>query len=611
MPGAMRGVLLTLAALVLSLGFGRCERGVEILRPRDGSVIEGPGDVEVTIALGRRLPAGSRIEVSVLAGPGSPARDVTDQLSIRAPLATARLASALFDQGDNTIVLEIDQDGDGVAELTRRAGFDYRPGFRAAACAKRITPVVGVNHSDPIYIAGFDQNRPATGVHDDTWARGVVLENAGVQIALVTLDVIGYFNNEVLAARSLVDPALGFDAVMVTSTHTHEAADTLGLWGPDLFHPGVDFGYLDFVNQQIADCVTEAAARLTPAEIKFATGSTEGASLPPHPNLVRDTKILEALEIDLTRIGQEGVISVQGDDGQEFTNPTVPAFQIRERRDHRRWWGRRHHPRGSRPVIATLVNFASHPESLGGDNTLVSSDFPHHTREELEKRYGGTAIYMGADVGVLQSPRVDLADPENPGRLIPFNTFEFMERMGVLLAERAATALDASHEWLDAPDIVLRSVAPVVVPIENTFFAALGGFGLLGRRQITSTPGQGPFDTSFLSEVHVLRIGPAQMVLTPGELDPQIGDEYRARMTQAEHRFVAGLANDELGYQMPAEKFNPGCFLCFFEFILGDLESCPLFEVADCNTVFLNNVGPGTDPMFRGAIEPLIEELNQ
>lgn len=460
--------------------------------------------------------------------------------------------------------------------------------FTAGTCLKKITPVVGQNHSDPIFIAGFDPNRTATGVHDDLWARGMVLSMGRTKIALVTLDLIGYFNNEVLAIRSLVDPALKLDRVFVTSTHTHEGPDTLGLWGPDRFTTGVDAGYLDFVNQQVADCVAEADAARVPAEIKFATGTTQGASLPPHPDLVRDTTILEPLVIDLTLIGGTGTVVVEGDPG-EFTNPSLPMLQIRDLR--------------TQDVLLTLANFASHPESLGSANRLITSDFPHFMRENLEQRYGGIAIYLSADLGVLQSPRVDLADPDDPAQLIPFRSYEFAERMGDLLAERGATALDASGDWLAAPALEVRTVAPVVLTIENPFFQLLADFGLLGRR----VPGSSGEDSTFDSEVHVLRIGPAQMVLTPNELDPQIGDEYRALMTEADHRFVAGLANDELGYQMPFEKFNPSCFLCAFEVLFGNEEDCPLFSTLDCSTVFINNVGPATDPQLRGLIEGLIQ----
>jgi hypothetical protein len=47
---------------------------------------------------------------------------------------------------------------------------------------------------DGIYLAGFGQNRLASGKHDDLWARAIVLELSSVRIALVSLDLIGYYS---------------------------------------------------------------------------------------------------------------------------------------------------------------------------------------------------------------------------------------------------------------------------------------------------------------------------------------------------------------------------------------------------------------------------------
>ena len=55
--------------------------------------------------------------------------------------------------------------------------------MEAAACKRDITPVVGVNHSEPIFLAGFSTNRLATGVHDPLWARGVVIRSRGNPLA--------------------------------------------------------------------------------------------------------------------------------------------------------------------------------------------------------------------------------------------------------------------------------------------------------------------------------------------------------------------------------------------------------------------------------------------
>lgn len=468
-------------------------------------------------------------------------------------------------------------------------------GLRAAACRRRITPEVDVNHTDPIYIAGFGNDRRATGVHDDTWARGVVLEAGGHKIAFVVLDVVGYFHNEVETIRELADDGT-FDAIVVSSTHVHESADTLGLWGPTQVESGVDLGYLDFVNEQAAECIREANAALVPAEIRFATGDTVGTSLPPEPDLVADGEILQHLCVG-GRFDEQGRcvdgIEVQGDDGP-IRNPTTPSFQIRAR---------------DGGVLATVVNYASHPESLGSENTLITSDFPHYMREALERRFGGIAIYMSADLGVLQGPLdVFLEDPDT-GEPIPRRTFAFAERMGEILAERAGDALAAVDAWERSPEIEVRLSGPLSIEIENPYFQFLGLLGLFGRRPFDQEGDPPVFHTE--SEVQAIRIGPAQFAVTPNELDPQIGNRYRGLMTRADHRFVVGLGNDEIGYQMPAEKFNPSCFLCFRLNVFGSDPDglCPE-ETNDCGTVFVNNIGPGADGQLGGALGGLLADLN-
>ena len=68
------------------------------------------------------------------------------------------------------------------------------PLLLAAACSRDITPIspglaaayeaefggtAVVNHSDPIFLAGFGDKRQATGYNDRLWARGVVMDGAG------------------------------------------------------------------------------------------------------------------------------------------------------------------------------------------------------------------------------------------------------------------------------------------------------------------------------------------------------------------------------------------------------------------------------------------------
>ena len=124
-------------------------------------------------------------------------------------------------------------------------------GFRAGVCMRDITPVSPslaaayesafggpaiVNHTDPVFMAGFGDDRRATGYNDRLWARGVVLDGAGGRVAIVALDLVGYLNGEVDTIRSLVAPESGIDYAVVHSTHQHEGPDTIGIWGPRPAH---------------------------------------------------------------------------------------------------------------------------------------------------------------------------------------------------------------------------------------------------------------------------------------------------------------------------------------------------------------------------------------
>ncbi|HVH07464.1 MAG TPA: neutral/alkaline non-lysosomal ceramidase N-terminal domain-containing protein, partial [Myxococcota bacterium] len=551
-----------------------------------GQVIEAPGTFRVTLLRGIDAP------------PATPL-DVTARFQVNGALADGTLTADDLVPGRNALYLSLDADGDGRPENQTSSVFRWDP-LLAAACSRVITPVVGVNHSDPIYMAGFGNDRQATGVHDDLWARGWVVQNADKKIAVVTLDVIGYFNNEIRTLRELPTVSgLGFDAIMVTSTHVHEGPDTMGLWGPDQTTSGADTGYLDFVNQSVADCVAEANANLAPAEIRFATGSTVGTSLPPNPDLVADGHVLQPYVIpgNLFDPPRPGDVVVQGDPG-EITNPSVPALQIRNRVTHQ--------------ILATVVNFASHPESLGSDNTFLTADFPHFMRDALEAAYGGLAIYVSADLGVLQGPLdVDITDPAT-GQPAARRTFRFAEVMGQKLAERAKLALDGVSTWDPDPALDVRSSGRIQVRVENPFFLAASAFGVFGRRQLERDADRHIVTST---EANVLRIGPAQMALTPNELDPQIGYAYKDQMENADHKWVMGLANDEIGYQMPAEKFNPSCHACAAFVILGNDADCPIaqelgVDVVDCSTVFMNNIGPMTDTQLQGVFGGLIGELN-
>src|SRR5258708_39489505 len=92
-----------------------------------------------------------------------------------------------------------------------------------------ITPKI--DKDKPVYMAGFGNNRKATGVHDPLMARVIVFKQGDKKIALVSVDLVGFFHTYVTRVREQLK---GFTYVLISSTHSHEGPDTLGLWGP---HP--------------------------------------------------------------------------------------------------------------------------------------------------------------------------------------------------------------------------------------------------------------------------------------------------------------------------------------------------------------------------------------
>ena len=490
--------------------------------------------------------------------------------------------------------------------------------LKVGVCAIDITPIspsltdeyeaafggtAVVNHTDPIFLAGFGNDRQATGYNDRLWARGLVLDAKDQRVAIVSVDLVGYFNAEVQTIRTLVDPASDVDYLVVHSTHQHEGPDTLGIWGPDQTTSGVDPAYIDFVNASVADCVDQAVDELEPARIKFATTDATGLSLGIDAEDdgfgVGDGKVL--VDDDLLAPATDGRI----------VNADLSIMQVTKR------WG-------SKDVLATLVTFASHPESLGSNNTLVTSDFPHYARETIEASEGGIAIWVSGDLGVLQGPLdIDVLDPVTNLPAVR-RTFRWAEVHGEQLGQRV---VDAIPHWPGLPiaKIEFATTAPVAVPLDNPFFRFFIAIGVLPNGLFTGgvpDPSVGfpfppPFDIlpqslgeDLHTEVGAIRINNAGFAVVPTELDPQIGDIYRDHMDKATHHFIIGLGNDEIGYQLPADKWDDSCHACG-PFILGGVPNlCPLFPNIDCNTVFQNNVGASVDPTISGAIIPLLDALH-
>ena len=220
---------------------------------------------------------------------------------------------------------------------------------------------------DAYWIAGYDSGRLATGVNDPVWARALALRQNQSTVVVVAVDTLGLFRDEWDYVNKLIDKRLGIDLLLLHGTHVHETADLTGGWGPDDFTYGVNEEYRRQVHRAIAEAATEAVANLRPSRL------TLGAIRVEDPD--GDMKRYVADSRDPVVINNV-LHTMQFMDVS--TTPPQP--------------------------ITTVVNWSNHPEALGSRNPLISSDFVHYLRDELEKKGAGPVVYVSGSIGGLLGP---------------------------------------------------------------------------------------------------------------------------------------------------------------------------------------------------------------
>lgn len=360
----------------------------------------------------------------------------------------------------------------------------------AGASASKITP------TQQVYLAGYDSNRPNTGgVHDDIWVRALVLQVGQERLAIAVCDLLGLLRDDVLKIRQQVK-SVPHDRVIVACTHVHSAPDTIGLWGPP-GKSGRDEAYVNFVIETVAKTIEEAVSKLQPATIGFAKTNIEGVSY--------NFRVKEILDTEAS------------------------ILQVRAKADGK--------------PIATLTNFACHPEVLNNDQ--LTADFPHWYYREVESRGGGIALFVNGALGgmVSPAPNPDYTGPKG-------QDWARAERYGKTIATKALEAI-ANAQFTDSVSLEYLSKT-YSVPLENEQFKQALSAGIIPK-------GGALNGENITTESHLVRIGSAVMFTMPGEVLPNIGIMLKSLMASyGDPVFLLGLANDELGYILcPSDYYIP------------------------------------------------------
>jgi len=428
-----------------------------------------------------------------------------------------------------------------------------------------ITPDIS-DPKKPIWIAGFSQNRAATGIHDDLWALACVIDDGRKRLAVVALDAIGFFHDDVIVVRSRLDPELRLDYTIVCSTHNHSTPDLMGLWGPSYLKTGVSQAYRELVISAAVDAVTQAAGRLEPAKVAFSRIPT------PSEGLVEDKRKPEVFDPDIRLM--------------QFVNPTNEL------------------------TIGTIITWASHPETVWSKNTEITADFPGYLRATLEKGLtyrgvllepglGGTHLYINGAIGGLMTtgPGVTVRDP-----YLQQDFKEPSHEKAAALGRNLAQRILGHLEKNDAPAVADATLAiraqTMEIPLQNLGYLVAPVLGLIDRGQVRWK--------HIRSEVALVEFGEVSIACIPGEIYPELvnGGVVRApgadfdidpvevppirELMPGKIKFVFGLANDEIGYIIPKSEWDKKSPYLYGskKRVYGEVNSCGPEVAARIHEVF-------------------------
>lgn len=388
-------------------------------------------------------------------------------------------------------------------------------------------------------LAGFAAREGVSeGIHDDLFARALVLENDSAALALVSVDVLALPSDFIRRVRDVIHERSGLrqDSVMIASTHTHAGPVTIKTF----FNPeeSVNQAYMDALAEAVAESVATARRERMAARVGVGAGRVEGIGV--------NRRSQNMLPVD----EEIGIVKVEDEGGR---------------------------------ARAVLINYACHPTVLGSNNLLVTGDFPNFAVERIEESLGpdGFAMFVNGTQGNISMGHS--SELSAIGVITPGRTFERAAELGHLLADATLAALPRI-ETSDAPALGARSMS-VNLPLKKYPAVAETAQALrVADEQLASLCADGASAeqimraktnrlyasiTNFYAretqalpdgrlpiELQGLRLGDAVFIAIPAEVFVEIG--LRLKRRAAQQTFIVGIANGYIGYLPTRTAYEEG-----------------------------------------------------
>ncbi|MBB6050449.1 hypothetical protein [Armatimonas rosea] len=347
---------------------------------------------------------------------------------------------------------------------------------------------------------GMGPTRPTREKRGELMARALYLQRGATKVVVVGLDLLGFPGVLGDRVRARV-PQVAPQNILIGATHTHSAPDCYAFPDGQGGHTG-DLAFIERVCVLAAEAINEAVAAARPALLKIATGEAQGKIAYNYyaPELYdRRISVIQALT-----------------------------------------------PEGK--TLATLVNYAIHPEVLGNSVGILSPDLCGPLCERLEERAGGMALFMnGAQGGMVTADNRNLDRPKDPlkGYWEDSRTWDECVRIGTTMADEALRLVGKAPVQV-RPGLLCQS-KQVTFPVQSPELWQV----------VSASPLHYPHgkDKTIQSRINLVNVGDAQILTIPGEALPNIGFYLKRKMRGA-HNLLFGLTNDAFGYILTPVDFH-------------------------------------------------------
>lgn len=317
-------------------------------------------------------------------------------------------------------------------------------------------------HAKKYWIAGHGMGHVIEKVHDNITVSAMWIgadDNGGY--IHISADIIGLTNFELNLVRANLKDLIEESkcaGVFISCTHTHAGFDTVGYWG-QLYklQSGKDPEYMDLLLKSLEEVAREAYAKRKAGKLYIGTVKVPEAQFcKREPDAMHDV---------LTRI--------------RF----VPDNGSTE------MW---------------FLNYAAHPNTLGGDNRECSADYPYWLRKTIktEKR-----VHVLFGVGAIGA-----VDPGGFCEDKPERTRIQGETLG-----KAALGIDNEKEMPVEISVLQHKYYS---PVDNGLLALMASIKACSSQRYPCE--KGDLGLALLTEMVYIKLGTQQILMLPGEPFPEV-----------------------------------------------------------------------------------------